>query len=64
VFILQENRKTLCKESVKQDTKENQVIEQKGNRLYQPEEEKLIGRYAEKRETRQGADLGLNNNYI
>jgi hypothetical protein len=35
------NRKTLRKESVKQDNKENQVIEQMGNRLYQPEEEKF-----------------------
>jgi hypothetical protein len=31
-----------CKESFKQSNKENQVIEQMGNRLYQPEEEKLM----------------------
>jgi hypothetical protein len=40
------NRKKLCKEWVKKDTKENQVIEQKENQLYQPEEEKFLGRYA------------------
>jgi hypothetical protein len=45
------NKKKLWKESVKKDTKDNQVIEQKGNRIYQPEEEKFLGRYAEKRET-------------
>jgi hypothetical protein len=33
----QERQKTLCKESIKQ---EKQMIEQKGNQLYQPEEEK------------------------
>jgi len=35
------NRKTMCKELVKQDNKENQFIEHMGNRLYQPEEEKF-----------------------
>jgi hypothetical protein len=54
------NIKNLRKEALKQDNKENQVIEQMGNRLYQPEEEKFdegIG----KREWRgKGEDLGLN----
>jgi hypothetical protein len=45
------DRKILCKEFIKQDNKEKQIIEEKGNRLYQLEEEKLIGRYAKKRET-------------
>jgi hypothetical protein len=35
------NRKTMHKESIKQANKENQVIEQMGNRLYQPEEETI-----------------------
>jgi hypothetical protein len=43
---LKKNRETLCKESVKQANKENQVIEHMGNQLYQPEEkqfDKVIG---------------------
>jgi hypothetical protein len=31
----------MCKESVKQENKENQVIEQMGNQIYQLEEEKF-----------------------
>jgi hypothetical protein len=41
VLSFKKNKKTLCKESVKQANKENQVIEQMRNRLYQPEEEKF-----------------------
>ena len=55
------NRKTLCKESVKKDTKENQVIEQKGNRIYQPEEEKIDEGIGKWKRRSKGADLGYNN---
>ena len=39
VYPLRKVEKTLRKESIKQANKENQVIEQMGNQLYQPEQE-------------------------
>jgi hypothetical protein len=41
ILSFKKNRKTMCKESLKQANKEKQVVEQMGNRLYQREEEKI-----------------------
>jgi hypothetical protein len=57
IYSSRKTEKKLCKESIKKDTKDDQVIEQKGNRPYQQEEGKFLGRYAEKRETGQGCRL-------
>ena len=54
------DRKNVCKESVKQDNKKNQVTEQMGNRLDQLEEENFdegIGKWERRG---RGADLGYN----
>jgi hypothetical protein len=41
VYPSRKREKNMHKESVKQENKENQVIGQMGNRIYQPEEEKF-----------------------
>jgi len=58
ILSFKKDKKTLCKESVKQNNKEKQVIEQKGNWLYQPEEENFDEGIGKRERRGRGAEIG------